>query len=51
MWTFCWVDQVELVLRTLLFSLRRLQLRLRLLEALLEAKGVRLGIRTYRPSQ
>ena len=36
------VDQVELVLRTLLLSLRRLQLRLRLPEALLEAKGVRL---------
>ena len=34
------VDQVERVLRTLLLSLRRLQLRLRLPEALLEAKGV-----------
>ena len=35
------VDQVELLLRTLLLSLCRLQLRLRLPEALLEAKGVR----------
>ena len=36
------VDQVERVLRTVLLSLRRLQLRLRLPEALLEARGVRL---------